>query len=142
MFIYDYALLHIIMKKCIYCGIEFIPSKFTPHHQKFCSRKCRQNEHREKKRDLINAAFGDTCFVCGTNKNPVLHRKDGKQHAQILLLNMKKLLNLIKNDRDKYLLLCKGCHRFVHWSINHPTIWKNIPTFWEKFTHLVMLAQN
>ena len=69
-------------------------------------------------KELRELLFGTTCSACGIHSNEVtmaIHRKDGKSHDSRMLSYVK---NLQKLNTTEWTLLCRKCHRHVHWSMD------------------------
>lgn len=78
-------------------------------------------------KELRELLFGISCSACGIRSNEmtmVIHRKDGKSHDSRMLSYVK---NLQKLDVDNWTLLCRKCHRHVHWAM------EQLDMKWEDF---------
>lgn len=110
-----------------------LPTRTTPklsekerrQHKLECQR--RYKGHRKQ---VIKEAFGTKCFFCNRGHQMTVHRKDGKNHKKLSDMSLKELGSLIKNEKDKYILLCYGCHKAIHW------VMENFGFTWEQIISL------
>jgi len=83
----------------------------------------------QKKRKLVDVAFGRKCYFCHKSENKVIciHRKDGQPHRKLKAMNLADIRDLIENHKDEYVAVCQLCHTSVHWCMNNLGMgWKDI----------------
>jgi hypothetical protein len=62
----------------------------------------------------LKQVFGDSCFVCKKhrgNQRFELHEKQGNEHIKKPHIELK--------EKERFVLLCKTCHRSVHWCMKY-----------------------
>jgi len=71
----------------------------------------------QKKRKLVDEAFGRECYFCHKSDGKVIniHRKDGKPHKKIKEMSLDDIKDLVANHKDEYVAVCSLCHTAVHW---------------------------
>jgi hypothetical protein len=88
-------------------------------------RVLRQTKYKEKENSrerttysyytqILQDYFGLNCQICGKPKHNELfdlHQKYGMPH--------KKRRHQIYEQKEDFILLCKPCHRAVHWAMNY-----------------------
>ncbi len=68
---------------------------------------------------------GRKCFICGSKKYLVCHRKNFKRHIAFSDLGSVEKLREIK--KNEYVRLCYPCHFAIHWlHRNFKMSWKDI----------------
>jgi hypothetical protein len=72
--------------------------------------------------EKLRVYFGDLCFICRKqrgNERFELHEKNGEIH--------RKKPSLELREKDRFVLLCKTCHRSVHWCMEYLNMsWEQI----------------
>ncbi len=87
----------------------------------------------QKKRKLIDEAFGKECHVCHKSENKVIciHKKDGQPHKKLKQMNLADIRYLIENNKDEYVALCALCHTSVHWCMVRLGLrWDLVEVYW------------
>lgn len=91
-----------IKKICIQCGKPYPVKGCRSNESKFCSKKCKSNNwinHGEYLyHDQAIKLLGNKCFHCGSDKDIVVHHKDG---------------NHINNDPNNWKIVCRKCHNNI-----------------------------
>ena len=103
-----------------------LPTRTTPKRTKE-EQELRRREYnrewekmaRQKKKILIENAWGTQCSFCPRDQVRIIHRKDGKPHKLISSMGLEGLKNVIKKHRDEYIRVCGICHAGLHWCMNH-----------------------
>ena len=81
-----------------------------------------QRENKARRTKLIDETYGSKCMVClreAKKSGRAIHRKDGQPHKQFTSLGLKEIKETINKDREKYIRLCSGCHRAIHWCMKY-----------------------
>lgn len=101
-------IISIVMKKCVECGENFKPNKFTPY-QIYCSRRCKDKVHRRRrtsrfkeKRLKLVEMLGGKCVACKTDDPYVLtldhinNDRNGKRNSVDFIRKMLKYPEIAK----------------------------------------------
>lgn len=93
-----------MLKKCLQCGKEFVPSRVT---HVFCSDKCRSNRaYHNVENALRKEALkrdGNKCVSCGATKDLGIHHID-----------FSGMTETPNNSLDNLITLCHHCHSNLH----------------------------
>lgn len=107
------------MKKCVECGKQFQPNKFTPY-QIYCSRRCYRRVYHRKwslkrsrrfktERIRLVKTLGGKCVACGTNDIFVLtidHVHNDGNKTKNGYSFIRKMLNNPEIARERLQVLC------------------------------------
>ena len=111
-------------------GIVRTP-KLTDEERKVLRRE--QNKkwrltHRSKVLLEVTKTYGDACALCGTNGRVlVIHQKRGIPHK--CSNGVISTMRLARKDPTEWVRLCTGCHKAVHWCMQHFEMrWEEIET--------------
>lgn len=83
-----------------------------------------------KKKEILDKAFGNNCYLCHNDKILIVHRKDGKKHKLFSSMSLKQVLTEINYHKEEYVRVCWKCHRPIHWSM------ENLGLKWEDIVQL------
>ena len=75
------------------------------------------NLRRDRKRALLDDAYGSGCMRCGAVNELAMHRLDTMPHKKFAAMSIDELEDIIENHKDDYVRLCHSCHKKIHWEI-------------------------